>query len=181
LVGANIAQVGVRLPEWHSNEFPIYRLNPYACSWTVIERLTGKGGRILTRVYVDMAADLFHYGHVEFLKNARAFGDHLLVGVNSDETVGANKRHPILNMEERIACVGGCRYVDEVVPDAPWITDAAWIEEHRIDLVVHGDDYAQEQIEHCYKDPIAMGIFRTVPYTPTISTTEIIRRCKAAK
>ncbi|MBL4897158.1 MAG: adenylyltransferase/cytidyltransferase family protein [Erythrobacter sp.] len=64
-----------------------------------------------------MAADLFHYGHVEFLKNARAFGDHLLVGVNSDETVGANKRHPILNMEERIACVGGCRYVDEVAFD----------------------------------------------------------------
>ena len=57
----------------------------------------------------------------------------------------------------------------------------AWIEEHKIGIVVHGDDYSLEQIEHIYKIPISMGIFRTVPYTPTISTTEIIRRCQEAK
>ena len=84
-------------------------------------------------------------------------------------------------MEERAASVGGCRYVDEVVPDAPWIMDAAWIEKHKIDVVVHGDDYSSEKIEHIYKVPISMGMFRTVPYTPTISTTEIIRRCQEAK
>ena len=135
----------------------------------------------MTRVYVDMAADLFHYGHVEFLRKAKALGDYLLVGINSDETVRANKREPILSMEERIASAAGCRYVDEVVPDAPWVTDAAWIEKHRIDLVVHGDDYSQDQIEASYSDPMAMGIFRTIAYTPSISTTEIIRRCKAAE
>ena len=128
-----------------------------------------------------MVADLFHYGHVEFLKKASAFGDHLLVGVCSDKAVQANKRNPIFTMEERVASVAGCRYVDEVVPDAPWIMDAAWIEKHQIDLVVHGDDYSQEQIEHIYNVPISMGIFRTVPYTPSISTTEIIRRCKEAE
>ena len=52
-----------------------------------------------------MVADLFHYGHVEFLKQANAFGDHLLVGIHSDETVQANKRIPILSMEERAASV----------------------------------------------------------------------------
>ena len=135
----------------------------------------------MTRVYVDMVADLFHYGHVEFLKRAKALGDYLLVGINSDEMVRANKRDPILSMEERVASVSGCRYVDEVVPNAPWVTDSAWIEKHRIDLVVHGDDYSQEQIEGSYSVPIAMGIFRTLPYTPSISTTEIIRRCKAAE
>ena len=128
-----------------------------------------------------MVADLFHYGHVEFLKRARALGDHLIVGINSDESARANKRDPILSMEERITSVSGCRYVDEVVPDAPWVTDAAWIKKHRIDLVVHGDDYSQEQIDRSYSDPVAMGIYRTLPYTPAISTTEIIRRCKAAK
>ena len=135
----------------------------------------------MTRVYVDMVADLFHYGHVEFLRRARALGDYLLVGINSDETVRANKRDPILSMEERIASVAGCRYVDDVVPDAPWITDAAWIEKHHIDLVVHGDDYSQEQIEASYSDPLAMGIYRTLAYTPSISTTEIIHRCKVAE
>ena len=134
----------------------------------------------MTRVYVDMVADLFHYGHVEFLKKASTFGDHLLVGISSDEAVQANKRNPIFSMGERVASVAGCRYVDEVVADAPWIMDAAWIEEHKIALVIHGDDYSSEHIKHIYKIPISMGMFRTVPYTPTISTTEIIRRCQEA-
>ena len=37
----------------------------------------------MVRVYVDMVADLFHYGHVAFLKKARASGDYLLVGVHA--------------------------------------------------------------------------------------------------
>ena len=37
------------------------------------------------RVYAEMVADLFHRGHVEFLKRARALGDYLIVGVMSDE------------------------------------------------------------------------------------------------
>jgi cytidyltransferase-like protein len=41
----------------------------------------------MTRVYVDMVADLFHYGHVNFLKQARQFGDYLLVGIHSDKVV----------------------------------------------------------------------------------------------
>ncbi len=134
----------------------------------------------MVRVYVDMVADLFHYGHVEFLRRAHALGDYLLVGICSDETVQTSKWKPILNMEERVASVAGCRYVDEVVPDAPWVIDRAWIKKHNIDLVVHGDDYAQARLECIYKVPIAMGIFRTVPYTPGISTTEIISRCKEA-
>jgi cytidyltransferase-like protein len=128
-----------------------------------------------------MVADLFHYGHVEFLKKASEFGNHLIVGIQSDEAVQANKRNPILSMEERAASVAGCRYVHEVVSDAPWIMDAVWIEKHKIDVVVHGDDYSAEQIEHIYKVPISLGMFRTVPYTPTISTTEIIRRCQETK
>ena len=50
----------------------------------------------MIRVYVDMVADLFHYGHVEFLRKARALGDHLLVGICSDEAVQTNKLKPIL-------------------------------------------------------------------------------------
>ena len=50
-----------------------------------------KGDGILIRVYVDMVADLFHYGHVDFLRKAHALGDHLLVGICSDEAVQTNK------------------------------------------------------------------------------------------
>ncbi len=131
----------------------------------------------MVRVYVDMVADLFHYGHVELLRQARALGDYLLVGVHSDDALLAHKRKPILTMEERVACVSGCRYVDEVLPDAPWVTDRDWIEKHNIHLVVHGSDYSAKDLNKTHAVPIEMGIFRTVPYTPGISTTEIIRRC----
>ncbi len=134
----------------------------------------------MIRVYADMVADLFHYGHMAFLKKARALGDHLVVGVCADDDVVAYKRRPILTMEERVASVTGCRYVDEVLPNAPLMVDRPWIEKYNIDLVVHGDDYLQEQQEYYYKVPIEMGIFRTVAYTQGISTTEIIRRCKSA-
>ena len=126
-------------------------------------------------------ADLFHYGHVEFLKKARALGDYLLAGVCGDDVLVAYKRRPILTMEERVASVAGCRYVDEVLPNAPFIVDGAWIENHNINLVVHGDDYSPEQVDYFYKVPIEMGIFRIVPYTQGISTSEIIRRCKESQ
>ena len=134
----------------------------------------------MIRVYVDMVADLFHYGHIGLLRQARALGDYLLVGVHADDTVLPHKRKPIMTMEERVASVAGCRYVDEVLPNAPWITDRDWIEKHNIQLVVHGDDYAQEDLDKTHAVPIEMGIARMVPYTAGISTTEIIRRCKEA-
>jgi glycerol-3-phosphate cytidylyltransferase-like family protein len=81
-------------------------------------------------------------------------------------------------MEERVASIAKCRYVDKVIPNAPWIFDPAWIELHKIHIVVHGDDYSQEQFEYYYKVPIEMGIFRSVPYTKGISTSEIISRIR---
>ena len=133
----------------------------------------------MTRIYADLVADLFHYGHVEFLKQARSLGDYLAVGITADDQVATYKRRPILTMEERVASVSGCRFVDEVLPNAPLIIDRAWIEKHDIDLVVHGDDFSQEQMKYFYGVPLRMGIFRTVRYTPGISTSEIIRRINA--
>ncbi|MFC2015047.1 adenylyltransferase/cytidyltransferase family protein [Chloroflexota bacterium] len=132
----------------------------------------------MIRVYADMVGDLFHFGHVEFLKKCRAFGDCLLVGISADENLETYKRKPILTMEERVASAAGCRFVDEVIPDAPWMMDRAFIEKHDIQIVVHGDDFPKEEMEYYYQVPIELGIFRTVPYTKGISTTEIIGRIK---
>ncbi len=128
-----------------------------------------------------MVADLFHYGHVNFLRLARKHGDYLLVGVHADKTVMSYKRRPILSMEERVASVKHCRYVDEVISDAPLTIDRAWIEQHEIDLILHGDDLSRETAEFWYGTPIKMGIYRSVAYTRGISTTEIIARIKAAE
>jgi glycerol-3-phosphate cytidylyltransferase len=128
-----------------------------------------------------MVADLFHYGHMNFLKQARTHGDFLLVGIHTDEAVTVYKRRPIFSMEERVASVEGCRYVDQVVPYAPLTIDREWIEKHDIDLVMHGDDFSSELERLCYKIPMEMGIYSTVGYTKGISTTEIISRIKVAE
>ena len=135
-------------------------------------------GGAMTRVYADGVYDLFHFEHVESLRRARSLGDYLLVGVAADgEQLEAFKRKPILTMEERMASVAGCRYVDEVLPlPCTYFIDRAWIELHDIDLVVHGDDLTQKQLEYYYKVPIELGIFRKLPYTRDISTTDIIHR-----
>ena len=133
------------------------------------------------RVYADMTADLFHYGHVEFIKQARALGDYLIVGVMGDDETTNWKRHPILTVEERVAVVAACRYVDEAIPNAPWIIDSDFIAQHQIDLVVHGDDYSEQELQFSHSVPIEMRIFRTIPYTHGISTSEIILRCKKAE
>ena len=130
----------------------------------------------MTRVYVDMVADLFHYGHANFLRQAKQFGDHLIVGIHSDEVVKEYKRTPILSMRERVDTVSSCRYVDEVISDAPLVVDLKWLNTHRIDLVVHGDDFSEHMKQLCYKVPIDLGILRLVSYTARISTTEIIQR-----
>ena len=65
----------------------------------------------MTRVYVDMVADLFHYGHANFLKQAKKHGSYLIVGIHSDKVVEGYKRSPIMTMEERLDTVSSCRYV----------------------------------------------------------------------
>ncbi len=123
-----------------------------------------------------MTADLFHYGHVNFLKNASLLGDQLIVGIHSDKVVEEYKRAPIMTMNERIAVVAAVKYVDEVIPDAPLLIDEKWIKKHDIDMIVHGDDWEISKLQNIYKIPIEMGIFKTIPHTPSISTTDIIKR-----
>lgn len=130
----------------------------------------------MTRVYADMVADLFHHGHVEFLRQARALGDELVVGVHSDESVRSYKRSPVMTLDERVAVLRGCRYVDEVIPDAPLRVTRDWVERHGIDLVVHGDDFDHDALMRMYGEPADMGILRTVPYTEGVSTSELLRR-----
>lgn len=130
----------------------------------------------MIRVYVDMVGDLFHWGHVEFLRRARELGDSLVVGVHSDETVASYKRPPVMTMDERIRVISACRHVDLVIPDAPLTLSPSFLEQHEVDLVVHGDDFDPETVAKLYGAAQDRGIFRTIPYTPGISTSDIIER-----
>ena len=132
----------------------------------------------MIRVYADMVGDLFHYGHVRFLERARTLGDMLVVGIHSDETVAEYKRTPVMTMAERIQVVAACQFVDEVIPDAPLQITREFVEEHELDLVVHGDDLDEEVLGMMYGIPRDMGILTLVPYANGISSSAIMERVR---
>lgn len=131
------------------------------------------------RVYVDMVGDLFHPGHVALLRAARALGDQVVVGVLSDETAAAYKRRPIMTLDERVAVIEACRYVDEVIADAPNRLTSEFLERHRLALVVHGDDVGAAAAEEVYGAAMATDRLRLVPRAGGISTTDLIERVRS--
>eukprot|EP00249_Psilotum_nudum_P008340 c21206_g1_i1 orf=240-722(+) len=77
-------------------------------------------GRKKVRVYMDGCFDLMHYGHANALRQAKALGDELVVGVVSDAEITENKGPPVMSLEERIVMVSAVKWVDDVIPDAPY-------------------------------------------------------------
>ena len=131
------------------------------------------------RVYVDMVGDLFHAGHVALLRAARELGDELVVGVLSDESATRYKRRPITTLAERVVVIEACRYVDEVIPDAPLRLTAEFLDEHDLTLVVHGDDVDDEVAGDVYGPAASAGRLRLVPRSGSISTSELIERVRS--
>ncbi|MBA3783663.1 MAG: adenylyltransferase/cytidyltransferase family protein [Nocardioides sp.] len=131
---------------------------------------------VASRVYVDMVGDLFHAGHVSLLREARSHGDWLIVGVLSDDTTASYKRRPIMTLTERVAVIESCRYVDQVIADAPFKVTQDFLREHEITTVVHGDDLPSEGAESIYGPAVGTGNFVYVQRTRGISTTQLIQR-----
>ncbi len=125
-----------------------------------------------------MVGDLFHAGHVNLLRAARSFGDWLVVGVLSDKVARSYKRKPIMTLEERVAVIQACRYVDEVVVDAPFTVTMDFLDKHDIAVVVHGDDLSEDAIDDAYGPVARSGNLRLVRYTSGISTSELIERVR---
>ena len=134
----------------------------------------------MIRVYVDAVADLFHVGHIRFFRNARAIADdggnvELVVGVHSDQTTEGYKRKPVIDQQQRYEVVRACRYVDEVIEDAPLIVTPGYLLEHRIDVVVRSNDIQPD-------NPQIVQVsdkLQWVPYTKGVSTTEILERIRS--
>ena len=128
-------------------------------------------------IYIDGVWDLFHYGHVNFIKRCKDEGDYLIVGVCSDEDCETIKRKPVLKLEERVKVLESCKYIDKIIPACPCFgISLEFIKENKIDMILHADDYTPEMIDKYYSIPHKMGIFKTISYTSTISTTNIIKR-----
>ena len=65
---------------------------------------------------------------------------YLLVGVSSDEQVKEHKFKSVMDHAERCEAIRHCRWVDEVVPDIPWVIDATFLTKYNIDYVAHDDE-----------------------------------------
>jgi len=94
------------------------------------------------RIYIDGCWDVMHSGHYNAIRQAKALGDILVVGVHSDEEIARNKREPVMNDEERTTMVRACKWTDEVVFDVPYSPTLELIDSPQVhaDFVAHGDD-----------------------------------------
>lgn len=91
--------------------------------------------------YTTGVFDLFHVGHLNLLKKARAQCDHLIVGVTTDELSLMRKgKRPVIPLEERMAIIAELRCVDQVVPQEDMDKYAAW-ERLRFHRMFVGDDW----------------------------------------
>jgi glycerol-3-phosphate cytidylyltransferase len=127
--------------------------------------------------YVPGVYDLFHIGHVNVLRNAREFCDHLIAGVVSDELAMRNKGiRPVVPLEERLEIVGSIRYVDEAVTEDVLHKLEMW-ERLRFDVIVKGDDWkGTDRGDKLESDFAAVGVeVAYVPYTKRTSSTMLRR------
>ncbi|XP_074296612.1 choline-phosphate cytidylyltransferase 2-like [Silene latifolia] len=133
------------------------------------------------RVYADGIYDLFHFGHARSLEQAKKSfpNTYLLVGVCSDEITHEFKGKTVMTEAERYESLRHCKWVDEVIPDAPWVVNQEFLDQHKIDFVAHDSlPYADTSGagKDVYEFVKAAGRFKETQRTDGISTSDIIMR-----
>jgi D-beta-D-heptose 7-phosphate kinase/D-beta-D-heptose 1-phosphate adenosyltransferase len=140
--------------------------------------LRDQGHRI---VFTNGCFDILHRGHVTYLSRAKALGDELFVGVNSDASVRALKgpERPINRLEDRLSVLEALSCVDHVIPfDTP--TPEALIAAIRPDVFVKGGDYRRETLPEAPLVERLGGTVRILSYVEDYSTTGLIQRMRVA-
>ena len=120
-------------------------------------------------VYTNGIFDLFHRGHIEYLKSCKnIFNDNenkeedkvfLIVGIVNDKDATLYKRPPIYNENDRYEIIGNIACVDKIIKDAPLIITEDFMKVHNIDYVIHsfsnsGDEGSQNKF---FKVPIEIA------------------------
>jgi len=127
-------------------------------------------------VFTNGCFDLLHLGHVDYLERARHLGGALVVGLNTDASVGGLKPgRPIQDEQARARILAALAFVDAVVLFGE-PTPLALIELVQPDVLVKGDDYALDGIVGHELVLQRGGAVRTVPLVPGYSTSRIIEK-----
>jgi D-glycero-beta-D-manno-heptose 1-phosphate adenylyltransferase len=146
------------------------------------ERLLERFGRPRTGtvVFTNGVFDLLHRGHVEYLYAARALGDALVVGLNTDASVrrlGKGDDRPLNGEDDRTLVLAGLACVDAVTlfdDDTPRALIAALLP----DVLVKGGDYTVDTIVGADEVRAAGGRVQVIPLVPGRSTTRILQRAR---
>ncbi len=129
----------------------------------------------LSLVFTNGCFDVLHPGHLALLEQARALGDFLVVGLNTDRSVRALKGpgRPALPLEGRLALLSSLEPVDLVIPfdeDTP----ERLISEVAPDVLVKGGDYAASGVVGAASVEARGGRVVIVPLVEGFSTTRIL-------
>ncbi|XP_031617150.1 ethanolamine-phosphate cytidylyltransferase isoform X1 [Contarinia nasturtii] len=129
------------------------------------------------RVWCDGCYDMVHFGHANSLRQAKALGDKLIVGVHTDEEIKKHKGPPVFTQEERYKMVRGIKWVDEVVEGAPYVTTLETLDKYNCDFCVHGDDITMtaDGVD-TYQIVKDAQRYKEVSRTEGISTTDLVGR-----
>ena len=142
----------------------------------LLQMLHTNGGRI---VFTNGVFDILHAGHTTYLDAAKALGDVLVVGLNTDESVRRLKgpQRPVNTEADRAIVLSALRSVDHVVLFAD-DTPLELIRAVRPDVLVKGGDYARQNIVGADDVEAAGGTVVTIPLVEGRSTTNIISRAR---
>lgn len=125
--------------------------------------------------YTTGVFDLFHVGHLNILKKAKANCEFLIVGVSTDElTYELKGELPLIPFSQRIEIIKSIRYVDQVVPEISMDKVEAWKNLH-YNVLFKGSDARQKEIYRKYESELKkVGVdVCYFPYTEGVSSTEI--------
>jgi glycerol-3-phosphate cytidylyltransferase len=132
-------------------------------------------------IYTGGTFDLFHAGHVEFLKRCASYGD-VWVSLNTDEFIAEYKgKPPVISFADRKTVLESCRYVSGVIANVGGHDSKPAIESVDPDLIVIGSDwarrnyYGQMAFDQDWLDARGIGLMY-LPYTQGISSTVIKQR-----
>lgn len=102
---------------------------------------------------------------------------YLIVGVTGDKDTHERKGLTVLSGAERAETVRHCKWVDEVIPNCPWVVTPEFLDKHKIDYVAHDDlPYQAAEGDDIYAPVKEQGKFLVTQRTEGVSTTGIITR-----
>ncbi len=129
-------------------------------------------------VFTNGCFDLLHIGHTRYLEEAKRLGDHLVVGINSDDSVrqlAKGTDRPIVTADQRAEVLAALSCVDYVtIFDEP--NPLALIQALRPNILVKGGDWSTERIVGKEFVEAYGGSVLSIPLVPDVSTTMIVAR-----